>query len=301
VSYVEPAVPVEIDIYENFNPGAVVRVGAFDQNGQETIVFDGVDPTARGAGMGVSRIPLSQSVATRRVKLYLDSQHVPGWNEIDAVGLIDRAGVVHWASDARASTWYGSANYAPTVDAVSPLLPGWGALNAPRAAFASGASKAEQRIIEARGWPLPALWADVPPQVIGTVLPLRPIPLGFAADALILACVFAAMSLLFTRPVGFLKRSARMQRGQCLRCGYDLRYDFAAGCPECGWQRDGANSAALRVSSTSSTQPTNSDKSDNSNGSQRSEQHARDRDRTGRSGQGAVPEGGQGAGPQGGA
>ena len=35
-----------------------------------------------------------------------------------------------------------------------------------------------------------------------------------------------------------LKRLAR--RGRCLKCGYDLRGDPAAGCPECGWKREEA-------------------------------------------------------------
>jgi hypothetical protein len=261
LSYAETIVPVEIEVYETFNPGAVSRVGVFDEKGRETIVFDGVDPTPPQAKLGVSRIPvpLREDLATRRVKLYLDSQGVPGWNEIDAVALIDRAGISHWATSARASTWYGSANYAPTIDAVTPLLPRWGGLASASGEFALGAVKAEQRIVEARGWPLPALWTEVPSQSIGTVLPLRPIPLGFAADAAILACVFALLSLLFTRPARFLKRASRMQHGQCLQCGYDLRYDFVGGCPECGWRREDAFSASTRTSSQQQmqTQPTN--------------------------------------------
>ena len=199
LSYAEPLVPKEIDVYENFNPGAVVRIGAFDEaSGREKVVFNGPDPTPPGTPIGVSHIPLNQRIATKRVKLYLDSQHVPGWNEIDAVGLIDGGGAVHWASDARASTWYGSASYAPTPDAVTPLLPGWGGLNPPSPAFASGSIKTEQRMVEAWGWPSPALWGYVPAQAIGRVLPLHPIPFGFAADALVFACVFAALSLLLT-------------------------------------------------------------------------------------------------------
>jgi hypothetical protein len=31
----------------------------------------------------------------------------------------------------------------------------------------------------------------------------------------------------------------RREGGQCVNCGYDLRGDMAAGCPECGWGREG--------------------------------------------------------------
>jgi len=35
------------------------------------------------------------------------------------------------------------------------------------------------------------------------------------------------------------RRMIRRKRGHCIKCGYDLRGDFSAGCPECGWRREG--------------------------------------------------------------
>ena len=35
------------------------------------------------------------------------------------------------------------------------------------------------------------------------------------------------------------RRAIRRKRGLCIKCGYDLRGDFSAGCPECGWRREG--------------------------------------------------------------
>jgi hypothetical protein len=37
-----------------------------------------------------------------------------------------------------------------------------------------------------------------------------------------------------------LRRHLRLGRGHCPACNYDLRADFAAGCPECGWNREPA-------------------------------------------------------------
>jgi len=33
------------------------------------------------------------------------------------------------------------------------------------------------------------------------------------------------------------KRFIRARRGRCPRCGYELRGNMNAGCPECGWNR----------------------------------------------------------------
>jgi len=42
------------------------------------------------------------------VKLALASAAVPGWNEIDAVGILDSQGKVHWAKAATGSSSYGA-------------------------------------------------------------------------------------------------------------------------------------------------------------------------------------------------
>ncbi len=48
---------------------------------------------------------------------------------------------------------------------------------------------------------------------------------------------------IFALPVGvfamMLKVPTRRNRGLCPQCAYNLRYEFHAGCPECGWGRDG--------------------------------------------------------------
>jgi hypothetical protein len=33
-----------------------------------------------------------------------------------------------------------------------------------------------------------------------------------------------------------IRRQRRIDAGRCPRCGYDLRFDFARGCTECGWR-----------------------------------------------------------------
>jgi len=99
--------PTAVVIHETYNPGAVYQVSLFGLLGREHIVWTGTDPTPRTADKGASRIPISTKVSTNRVKIYIDSPAVRGWNEIDAVGLVDSSGKTHWATKVQASSTYG--------------------------------------------------------------------------------------------------------------------------------------------------------------------------------------------------
>ncbi|MCA9153708.1 MAG: hypothetical protein KDA38_02935 [Planctomycetales bacterium] len=101
--------PTVLAIHETHCPGAVVKVTAFDRAGRETVAWQGADPTPATSLAGVSLIPMKINFATNRVKIYLDSPAVPGWNEIDAVELRDSAGGKQWATAAEASSTYGSS------------------------------------------------------------------------------------------------------------------------------------------------------------------------------------------------
>ncbi len=65
-------------------------------------------------------------------------------------------------------------------------------------------------------------------------LPLRPIWPGFAINTILYAAILWLLALgPFTA-----RRMIRRKRGRCIKCGYNLRGDFSAGCPECGWRRE---------------------------------------------------------------
>ncbi len=106
LEYARPVFLKEVHIYETFNPGAVYRVTAFDLAGQEIEVWKGKDPTAPGSGKGISKIASKKKVKTNRIKIYIDSPAVLGWNEIDAVGLVDQQGKTQWATAVDASSSY---------------------------------------------------------------------------------------------------------------------------------------------------------------------------------------------------
>ncbi len=109
--YARAVVPSQVEVHENYNPGAVTKITAFDSSGREFIVWQGNDPTPTSAPSGVSNFQLKNCPKTNRIKLYLASDKVPGWNEIDAVGLrYGWLGGVLWVQHAAASSTYGQGN-----------------------------------------------------------------------------------------------------------------------------------------------------------------------------------------------
>lgn len=64
---------------------------------------------------------------------------------------------------------------------------------------------------------------------------------GFIANSI----VYAVLAFLFINGLLFAHRRSRRLRGRCPRCAYDLRAEFANGCPECGWNRAQDESSKL--------------------------------------------------------
>jgi len=94
----------QINVRETYNPGAISKIAAVLPNGQETILWEGVEPASQ-APVDMS-FSLPAGVHANQVKVYLDRRRVPGWNEIDAVELIGRDGSRQWATSAMASSSY---------------------------------------------------------------------------------------------------------------------------------------------------------------------------------------------------
>ncbi|MGP1310882.1 MAG: hypothetical protein ACTS27_11860 [Phycisphaerales bacterium] len=72
-----------------------------------------------------------------------------------------------------------------------------------------------------------------------TVLPIRPVITG----AVINTIVYASFPWLLFYGVPIGRVLLRRKKGRCTMCGYDLGHDYAAGCPECGWNRQDTHSA----------------------------------------------------------
>ena len=113
LTYDAPIRPAAVLIYETFNPGAVDRVTGYNASGKEFELWSGADPTPPGSEKEISVIALHPAFDLVRIRIYIDSPKVAGWNEIDAVGLLDAAGTTHWAVSATASSSY--ADYSTEV------------------------------------------------------------------------------------------------------------------------------------------------------------------------------------------
>jgi len=112
LTYAKRIKPKIIEIHESYNPGAVVKVTAFDAAGKEHAIWQGADPTPVTAKSGISKLPVALKFKTDRIRIYLASEKVPGWNEIDAVGVGYSWGRMLWAEKASASSSYGSGRLA---------------------------------------------------------------------------------------------------------------------------------------------------------------------------------------------
>jgi hypothetical protein len=113
-----------VRVHETYNPGALIKVTAFNEKDEEVVAWEGEDPTPRDQAKGVSVIPVKLDFRVKRVKIYLDSVAVPGWNEIDAVGIEDENKNVQWASKVLASTTYAEPNAPPAP--VAGVKRNWG-------------------------------------------------------------------------------------------------------------------------------------------------------------------------------
>jgi hypothetical protein len=101
LTYATPMRASGVRIYEVNSPGAVAEVKAKGPNGEWDTLWSG---TASGNGAPlVLEWPLT-SYEVKTIRLVLDTNRTPGWNEIDAVELI--GGGAQWAKQATASSTY---------------------------------------------------------------------------------------------------------------------------------------------------------------------------------------------------
>jgi hypothetical protein len=114
--YAEAVMPTALVVHANDAPGSLERVSVFDEAGKEIEVWTGTDPTPRTAARGTSVILIKTDFKVKKVKVYLDSPAVPGWNEIDAVGLrVKDKEEILWAMNVTASSTYAAGFATATV------------------------------------------------------------------------------------------------------------------------------------------------------------------------------------------
>jgi hypothetical protein len=120
--YANSVWPTAVKIHETYNPGAVNKITAFRADGTEVVIWEGKDPTPTTSKRGVSVIPVKTDFPCKKIRVHIDSPAVPGWNEIDAVGLQTRWWT-YWAESATGSSSFGE-NFSQQIQlgGVTPLI-----------------------------------------------------------------------------------------------------------------------------------------------------------------------------------
>ena len=89
VGFAQPQQIQQILVHENFNPGAISRIVVTDTDGKTHTVYEKAKPTPAGAGR-MLQVQIERTVyRVRSLRLELDAAAVPGYNQIDAVGIAD--------------------------------------------------------------------------------------------------------------------------------------------------------------------------------------------------------------------
>ena len=99
--------PVEIAearVRETFSLGPATEVSAIADDGHEVRLWEGDDPTA--TALADLAISTDRAIMAAAIKVYLDTRHRSGWNEVDGAALIARDGTRQWAVQAKASWTY---------------------------------------------------------------------------------------------------------------------------------------------------------------------------------------------------
>ena len=99
----------EVNIHETYNPGAIAKVAAIMPDGSERVIWQGnAAKTAAGASSLETSVPVPPGITADKVKVYVDTDRVGSWPEIDAVELVGRNGSRQWATGSSASSSYSS-------------------------------------------------------------------------------------------------------------------------------------------------------------------------------------------------
>jgi len=77
-----------VELYETYNPGAVSRVEILGAGDDRLVIYEARAEPMSGVPAFVRRVTFRcTSFAIRALRITVDSPAVPGWNEIDAVGV----------------------------------------------------------------------------------------------------------------------------------------------------------------------------------------------------------------------
>ena len=95
----------KIVVRQTSNPGGITKIVAIGDNGAEIPIWAGEDPS-KGQQLADTPFAVSSGINAKRVRVYVDTAKMPGWEEIDAVQITGRDGASQWAKSSKASSSY---------------------------------------------------------------------------------------------------------------------------------------------------------------------------------------------------
>lgn len=107
----------EINVHESYNSGAISKVTAFLPNGSEKTLWTGNAAKGSAGEIQETSIPVPAGITSNQIKIYVDTNRVESWPEIDAVQLVGRNGSKQWATSSSASSSYSELYSAQGSDA----------------------------------------------------------------------------------------------------------------------------------------------------------------------------------------
>lgn len=123
LEYATPVRMAKLCVHESFQPGALAAVAVLTPQGEELELWRNDTPKSPEEASRVLQLDVPVGFVVERVLLRFACERVPGWNEIDAVGIVDVQGGTHWATAAAASSTYADALDVVVVP-VGPAAPG---------------------------------------------------------------------------------------------------------------------------------------------------------------------------------
>ena len=87
VGYEKSIALKQVAIAENINPGAVIRVYAYNESGKEFLIYDEKATPLQVKGRMLRIFPKQENLIANAIKVILDPSKVGGFNQIDAIGI----------------------------------------------------------------------------------------------------------------------------------------------------------------------------------------------------------------------
>ena len=103
--FANPAELGQVIVRQTCNPGCITKLVAVTDSGAEVPIWEGQDPS-KGQTLANTPFAVPAGINARRVRVYVDTSKMPGWEEIDAVQLVGRDGSSQWANSVNASSTY---------------------------------------------------------------------------------------------------------------------------------------------------------------------------------------------------